>query len=283
MTTISNTIPPQHLTASTASPPAMRYMASFAAVLGRDLTALKAHFGEFVAQIITQPLLLVFVFTYLLPKTGINLAGPGFNFAAVLLPGLLASTAFNTGISTVTAPLSADLGATREIDDRAAAPLPLWAIAGEKILFGAWQALLAGLLVFPLAYFIPAETVHVHIHNWPLFVVVIATTSLLSATAGLVLGCLIRPQSIGLLYGVLVIPITFLGCVYYPWAQLAHVRWAQILVLANPLVYVSEAMRAVLIPGVKHMSAFVYLPVMTILLVTLFSISVRLLTRRLTA
>jgi ABC-2 type transport system permease protein len=110
---------------------------------------------------------------------------------------------------------------------------------------------------------------------------VIVITSLLSATAGLVLGCLVRPERIGVLYGVLVIPITFLGCVYYPWAQLAHIRWAQILVLANPLVYVSEAMRAVLTPAVKHMSTAAYLPVTAALLGGLFALAVRQFTRRL--
>ena|SRR5947209_7048669 len=262
---------------------ASRYLGTFAALLGRDLTVLRSNFAEFAAQIITQPLLLVFVFTYLLPKSGINLGGPGFNFATVLLPGLLASTAFTTGISVVTAPLSADLGATREIDDRAAAPLPLWAIATEKILFGAWQALLACLLVFPLAYVIPASTVHVHIQHPLLFTAMVLLASLLSATVGLVLGCLIRPQRIGVLYGVLVIPITFLGCVYYPWAQLAHVRWAQILVLANPLVYLCEGMRAVLTPSIKHMAPAAYLTVTTLLLATLLTLAVRLFTRRLRA
>jgi ABC-2 type transport system permease protein len=258
-----------------------RYLGTFAALIGRDLSVLRANFIEFVAQIVTQPLLLVFVFTYLLPKSGINLAGRGFNFATVLLPGLLASTAFTTGISTVTAPLSADLGATREIDDRATAPLPVWAIATEKVLFGAWQALLAGLLVFPMAYVIPATPVHVHVDDWPLFVLVIVVASLLSATAGLVLGCVVRPERIGVLYAVLVIPITFLGCVYYPWAQLAHVRWAQLAVLANPLVYLSEAMRATLTPTVHHMPAAAYLTTTTILLVILAALAVRLFTRRL--
>jgi len=283
MSTITHSLPTQPTGPSSHQAPIGQYVATFAALLGRDLAVLRANFGEFAAQIITQPLLLVFVFTYLLPKTGINLGGRGFSFAAVLLPGLLASTAFTTGISVVTAPLSADLGATREIDDRATAPVPVWTIAIEKITFGAWQALLAGILVFPLAYLIPATPVHIHITNWPLLIAVTVIASLLSAAAGLVLGCLVRPERIGVLYGVLVIPITFLGCVYYPWAQLAHVRWAQILVLANPLVYVSEAMRAVLTPNIQHMSAGAYLPATTILLAALTMLGIRLLTRRLQA
>lgn len=117
----------QTLTTSTAPRAPSRqgsgYLGTFGALLGRDLTVLRTHFGEFAGQTAMQPLLLVWVFTYLLPETGINPGGPGFGVATVLLPGLLASTALITGISV------------------------------EKIFFGAWQALRSGLLVFPLAYF----------------------------------------------------------------------------------------------------------------------------------
>jgi hypothetical protein len=44
-------------------------------------------------------------------------------------------------------------------------------------------------------------------------------------------------------------PITFLGCVYYPWAALTHIKWLQIGVLINPIVYMSEGLRAALTPG----------------------------------
>jgi hypothetical protein len=37
------------------------------------------------------------------------------------------------------------------------------------------------------------------------------------------------------------IPITFLGCVYYPWKQLGPIPWLKILTLVNPLVYVGRA------------------------------------------
>jgi ABC-2 type transport system permease protein len=263
------------------APTAPRHLGTFVAFLGRDLIVLARNSGEFIGQIAMQPLLLVFVFTYLLPKSGLNLGGPGFSFATVLLPGLLASTAFTTGIAVVAAPLAIDLGSSREIEDRALAPLPLWAVALEKILFGAWQALLSGLLVFPLAYFIPATAVQIHVHHWPLFILMIALTSLLSAAAGLTLGCLVNPQRIGILYGLIVIPITFLGCVYYPWAQLAPVRWAQVAVLLNPLVYVTEGMRAALTPTVKHMPTAAYLGVSSALLVVFLVAGTRLLTRRL--
>ena len=62
-----------------------------------------------------------------------------------------------------------------------------------------------------------------------------------------------------MLFGVVVLPLTFLGAIYYPWAALGPVKafgfsWLKVLVLVNPLVYMSEGFRAALTTGVRHMS-----------------------------
>ena len=57
-----------------------------------------------------------------------------------------------------------------------------------------------------------------------------------------------------MLFGVVVLPITFLGCIYYPWRSLEPIRWLQIAVLVNPLVYMCEGFRAALTTGTPHMS-----------------------------
>ena len=49
------------------------------------------------------------------------------------------------------------------------------------------------------------------------------------------------------------LPLTFLGAIYYSWAALEPIRWLQIAVLVNPLVYMSEGFRAALTPA-DHMS-----------------------------
>jgi len=61
-----------------------------------------------------------------------------------------------------------------------------------------------------------------------------------------------------LIFSLIVIPVMFLGCTYYPWKALEAIRWLQILVLINPLVYMSEAMRIALTPQlVPHMQVWV--------------------------
>lgn len=265
------------------SPPAPSIaLGSFWGLLARDLRVLFHNLGQAIGQTITQPLLFVFVFAYVFPKIGQGFAGGtgGASFATILVPGLVAVSALFTGISAVALPLSVEFGSTKEIEDRAMAPLPVWAVGAEKVVFGACQSLFSALLVFPLAYFIPATPVSVHVHSWPLVIGVILLACLTSGALGLVLGCVVKPQHIGLMFGLLVIPLSFLGCVYYPWAALAPVQWLQDLVLVNPLVYLSEGMRAALTPAIPHMAEAAFLGVGTAIFLGLFTLGVRLFVRR---
>jgi ABC-2 type transport system permease protein len=232
---------------------------AFGGLLMRDFRVLRRELGPFVVRIIMQPLLFLFVFTYVFPHMnqgggGNPLAGAGgVGLGTVLLPGLMAVAIMFTGIAAVALPLSQEFGITREIDDRVMCPLPVAAVALEKVCFSALQSILAALLVLPLAYYMPSVPVQAHVSSWPLLVAVLVLASLVAGALGLAIGSNVKPQQIGLIFSIVVIPITFLGCVYYPWALLNHIRWLQLAVLVNPIVYMSEGLRAALTPGVAHM------------------------------
>ena len=177
-------------------------------------------------------------------------AGGGADFGTILLPGLMAVAIMFSGIAAVALPLSQEFGITREIDDRVMCPLPLWAVALEKVCFSAMQSIIAALLVIPMAYYVPAAPVRADVHNWFLLALVLVLASLLAGSLGLVIGSTVNPKQIGLVFSIIVVPITFLGCVYYPWANLDKIRWLQIGVLFNPIVYMSEGLRAAVTPGI---------------------------------
>jgi len=229
-------------------------LTAFLAMLQRDFRVLQRELVPFAVRILMQPLLFLFVFTYLMPRIGqgAGMVG-GTNFATVLLPGLMAVAIMFTGIAAVALPLSSEFGITREIDDRVMSPLPVFAVAVEKVCFSAFQSILGALLVIPLVYIVPSAPVRVHVSNWAMFVLTLVLAGLVSGALGLAIGSNVQPRQIGLVFSIVVIPITFLGCVYYPWALLWHVRWLQILVLINPIVYMSEGLRTALTPGVPHM------------------------------
>jgi ABC-2 type transport system permease protein len=205
---------------------------------------------------------LVFVFTYVFPKIGQGIGGSSGaeQFSTILIAGVLASVIMFQGIQAVALPMVQEFGYTREIEDRVLAPLPIQLVATEKIVAGALQCLLAAVIVFPIAKFVPATPVHLEF-DWPVLLTVAPLACVMSAALGLVFGTMFDPRTVPLLFGIIVIPLTFLGCIYFPWAQLESIRWLQIIVLVNPLVYMSEGFRAALTPT-HHMALWAIYPVL---------------------
>lgn len=235
------------------------------ALTARDLRVLRRDIVGFAARTLVQPVLFTFVFTFVLPSIGSSPGGGGGAFASVLLPGLIASTAVLTGMTTVTIGLMTELGYTKEIEDRILTPAPLWLLGTQKILWGSVHSLLAGLLVVPVTLLIhaPGQGPKITAANPALLAFVFVIVPLLSASIGLLLGTVLEAQRFNTLISFIMVPSMMLGCVYYPWARLHPLPWLQALVLLNPIVYASEGLRAALVPGVGHM------PVLAIVLVLL--------------
>lgn len=249
--------------ARAASPLRQSTLSAFGALLIRDLTVLRKNLKEFIPRTVLQPLLLVFVFTYVFPKIGQGVGGAGAAasiFSSVLVAGVVATAILFQGIQAVALPLVQEFGYTREIEDRVLAPLPVSLVAFEKIVAGGLQCLIAGLIVFPIATVVPATPVHLQLH-WPLLLTLVPLGCIMSGALGLVFGTMFEPRTVPMLFGVILIPITFLGCTYYSWLALRPIPWLQDLTLINPLVYLSEGFRAALTP-VPHMSLLAVYPVL---------------------
>lgn len=229
------------------------YFTSFLGLLSRDLRVMRRELMPFILRVGMQPLLFIFVFTYVLPSmSGGNPMGGG-NFGQILLPGLMAVAIMFTGIAAVALPLSTEFGITREIDDRVMGPVPVWLVGFEKLFFSTLQCIVGAALVIPMAYYIPAKPVVPDLSRWPLLIVVLLLSSFLAGSIGLIIGSKVNPKQIGLVFSIVLVPITFLGCVYYPWAQLDKIKPLQYGVLINPIVYMCEGLRAAITPGVPSM------------------------------
>jgi ABC-2 type transport system permease protein len=259
----------------------MQYARAFGGLFLRDLHVLRRELLPFVIRVCMNPLLFLFVFTFIMPHmSGGAAMNPtasmaGMNFSTVLLPGLMAVAIMFSGIAAVALPLAQEFGITREIDDRVMCPLPVAAVAIEKICFSAVQSIIAAIVVFPLAYYIPTTPVVAHVSSWPFLLIVLILASLTSGALGLTIGTSVKPQQIGLIFGVVVMPITFLGCVYYPWAALSHLRWLQLGVLVNPIVYMSEGLRSALTPALPHMPPMLILTMLVFFLALLTWLGIR--------
>jgi ABC-2 type transport system permease protein len=243
---------------------------ALAALLLRDLVVLRKHLWEFVLRTLVQPFLLCFVFLYVFPKIGQGIGGRGTAaesaFATILVPGVVGISVMFQGVQAIALAMAQEFGFTREIEDRVQAPCPIWLVALAKVLSGAAQGLLSAVIVLPIASVVHAPGVRAQLNlHWPLIVTLVPLACIAMAGLGLVLGTSFEPRNIGLMFGFIILPITFLGGTYYSWNSLSPVtldgwHWLQTVVLINPLIYVNEGMRAVF-TNAPHMQLYVIYPV----------------------
>jgi ABC-2 type transport system permease protein len=225
---------------------------AFLAVLRRDLFVTWRELPTFLAQVVLQPLFLVFVFGRVLTSLGYATQ----DYADLLLPGVIALTAVLTALQGTALPLVIDFSYTKEIEDRLLAPLPTSLVAIEKVVFSTLRALTAALLMFPIGWLV-LGSVPYRPGGLPLLVTVIVLGALVGSAMGLTLGTLVQPASINLVFALVLTPLLFTGASQYPWPSLSVLRWFQIVTLFNPLTYASEGMRAALVPEVPHLAPWI--------------------------
>jgi ABC-2 type transport system permease protein len=259
------------------------------ALLVRDFTVIKKDLKLFFLRTVIQPFLLCFVFLYVFPKIGQSVgggaAGATAGFATVLVAGVVGISIMFQGLQSVALQMSQEFGFTREIEDRVQAPCPIWLVAIEKVLSGALQGMISAAIVLPIAALVHARGVHAALHiHWLVLLTLVPLSALAMGSLGLVLGTSFEPRNIGLMFGFIVLPITFLGGTYYQWNRLAPVRigpwhWLQTVVLVNPLLYVNEGMRAAF-TNVPHLHLYVIYPVLLAFFVGFLSLGLRNFRRR---
>ena len=232
---------------------------AFLALLARDAHVARRNFVPLLLQTFLQPMMFVFIFGRVMVSSGYMPAA----YKSLLLPGIMAISMVFTGVWAVAMPLIAEFQFTREIEDRLLAPIEIYWLAIEKVVFGSMQALLAGLVVIPSAWLLLRPGVELNMRSPLGFVCVTLLVALFSACGGLALGCSINQTHIGLMFSMVLTPMIFFGCAYYPWSALNHFPILQKIVLVNPLVYASEGLRGTLVPQFPHLSMPVVLIALT--------------------
>ncbi|SES12522.1 ABC transporter permease [Actinokineospora terrae] len=232
---------------------------TFGSVLWRDTFVTGRELVPFLAQVIIQPFFTLFIFGKVLANLGY--VGP--DYAAILLPGIVALNGFLGALQNTTMPLIMDFSWTREIEDRLLAPIPIAWVAIEKMLFGALRGVVAAVVMIPIGFLI-LDGVHWPASAWLPVLLIVVLGSLVGAAIGMTIGTSVQPRQINILFAVILVPLMFTGSTQFPWMGLESVRWFQVLCALNPLTYVSEAMRAELVPQVPHIPVWISLLVMLV-------------------
>jgi ABC-2 type transport system permease protein len=250
-----------HVPAAAGAPSATRV---FAAMLHRDVTVGARELPSALAQLILQPVILLFIFGKVLPELGY--ARPG--YVDVLFPGTVAMSVVLTGLQSMALPLVLEFSYSMEIEDRLLAPINLNLVALEKVLFAALRAVVAGMVMFPIGWLMLGDLPGTA-GDIPLVTLEIVLGALVGSLLGLVLGTLISPNRIRLMFSLILTPLIFAGSCQYPWPALDRLRWFQVLTVFNPLTHVSEGMRAALTPDVPHIEPVLSLGALVAFIVAL--------------
>jgi ABC-2 type transport system permease protein len=218
---------------------------TFMSVLGRDVFVTGRELVPFLAQVVIQPFFMLFIFGKVLGSLGyVNSAA----FGPILMAGIVALNGFLGGLQNTTMPLIMDFSFTREIEDRLLAPMPITLVAVEKMVFGALRGIISAALMVPVGLLI-LPSVSWPASKLPAVFGVIVLGSLAGAAIGMTIGTLVTPRRINIMFAVILTPLMFTGCTQFPWRGLTHLRWFQVVCAFNPLTYVSEGMRSILVPG----------------------------------
>jgi ABC-2 type transport system permease protein len=223
---------------------------TFLALLARDIHVARRNFIPLLLQTFLQPMMFVFIFGRVMVSSGF--LPPAYK--SLLLPGIMAISMVFSGVWSVAMPLIAEFQFTREIEDRLLAPIEISWLAIEKVVFGTLQSLVSGLAVIPAAWLLLRPGVELNLRSPLSFVIVTLLVALFSSCGGLALGCTVDQTHIGLMFSLVLTPMIFFGCTYYPWSALNTFPVLQKIVLVNPLVYASEGLRGTLVPQFPHLS-----------------------------
>ncbi|MBV9312700.1 MAG: ABC transporter permease [Pseudonocardia sp.] len=220
---------------------------AFLAMLARDIYVTSREIGAYLAQDLIQPFFFLFIFVRVLGSAGVV----SNDYGQTMLPGLLALISFFGALQAVAFRLVLEFEWTLEIEDRLLAPLSLPLVAMEKVVFGACRGVLSSLLMVPIGLIVLSGV------SWPLSGLAPALFSmalggLIGGAVGLVFGTIVPPRRVTIVFSVLVAPLLFTGSVQFPWYSLTGERWFQVLCALNPLTYISEGIRASLVPSIAH-------------------------------
>jgi ABC-2 type transport system permease protein len=170
-----------------------------------------------------------------------------------MFSGILGASLVVGGIHGVAITLILDFGLTKEIEEQLMAPIGIKWVGIAKMVTGILESWLGGVIVFPIVWLLMSGNLSIAISNIGLFIIIFVLAGFTSASLGLLLGTIFKPQQIAVMFPGVLIPIVLLGATFYSWEGLSLIPWVKVLVLLDPLTYVSESFRAVFTPQIPHM------------------------------
>lgn len=224
---------------------------AFKTMVKRDLVIQLRDKWEFIFRVAMLPFILILTYGYMLPRIGLLPT----NFPNRMFSGMIGMSMLITGIHGTAVPFTMDFNNLREIEDRLLAPVHINIIALAKMVVGIIESFIGGVIVLPISLIFMGNTLDISVtpEKVLMLIPVLILISIASACLGLLVGTIIKPMQIAAMFPGFLMPVVFLGAIFFSWGDLSTTPIIQKIVLVNPLVYANEALRAILTPQIAHM------------------------------
>jgi ABC-2 type transport system permease protein len=224
----------------------------FRAMVARDLIAQWRDKWEFVFRVVMLPTVLIITYGYVMPHIGMLPE----TFPTQMFAGMIGMSIIVTGIHGTAIPFTMDFNNMHEIEDRLQAPVSANFVALAKMTVGIIESFIGGLLVLPISAIFMGADVHFTLTPGGLLALIplLLLIALVSATLGLLVGTIVKPNQIAAMFPGFLMPLIFSGAIFFSWKSLTSVPVFQWLSLVNPLVYANEALRYILTPEIDSIN-----------------------------
>lgn len=192
---------------------------AFWAMVKRDLLVQWRDKGEFIFRVAMLPFILILVYGFMLPTVGILPA----TFPTHMFCGMIGMSMLITGIHGTAVPVSMDFHNLLEIEDRLLVSVSTRTVAYAKMFVGILESFIGGLIVLPISLIFMGSkiTIQMTLSSLPLLILVLVLTAMASAALGLLVGTIVKPSQIAAMFPGFLMPVVFLGSIFYTWNQLA--------------------------------------------------------------
>lgn len=237
---------------------AQRTRTAFFAMVHRDLLVQWRDRWEFVFRVAMLPFILILTYGFMLPRVGILPE----SFPTHMFCGMVGMSMVITGIHGTAVPTSMDFHNLREIEDRLLAPVSTRTVTIAKMTVGVLESFIGGLIVLPISLIFMGSSISLELapHGVLLLILVLILTALLSAALGLLVGTIVKPSQVAAMFPGFLMPVVFLGGIFYTWKQFSPLPVMQVVTLIDPLTWVNEAIRAVMTVQVESLPLALTIP-----------------------
>lgn len=130
------------------------------------------------------------------------------------------------------------------------------------MLVGILESFIGGAIILPISLIFMGSRISITMSASmiPLLILVLILTAIISAALGLLVGTIVKPNQAAAMFPGFLMPVVFLGLIFYTWKQLSSIPVMQVITSADPLTVINEALRGIMTPQIDSIALCLTIP-----------------------